>query len=152
MRLSARGYHRVLRVARTLADLDAAERIGRVHLAEALSYRALADDVRGVSAESRSLTSHLPCSRERPPNSQAGIKLQDSGRQMAIIEGTGACGHVGPDDPGSHASQLTIVGRTCQNRATRSGGDTALHGSFGRRGHRSGRRFYRRRPITKCGC
>jgi len=46
MRLSARGYHRVLRVARTLADLDAAERVGRVHLAEALSYRALADEVR----------------------------------------------------------------------------------------------------------
>jgi magnesium chelatase family protein len=46
MRLSARGYHRVLRVARTLADLDGAEKVGRVHLAEALSYRALADDVR----------------------------------------------------------------------------------------------------------
>jgi len=46
MRLSARGYHRVLRVARTLADLDVAEKIGRVHLAEALSYRALADEVR----------------------------------------------------------------------------------------------------------
>jgi magnesium chelatase family protein len=46
MRLSARGYHRVLRVARTLADLDGAEKIGRVHLAEALSYRALADDAR----------------------------------------------------------------------------------------------------------
>jgi magnesium chelatase family protein len=46
MRLSARGYHRVLRVARTLADLDGAERVGRIHLAEALSYRALADEVR----------------------------------------------------------------------------------------------------------
>jgi magnesium chelatase family protein len=46
MRLSARGYHRVLRVARTLADLDAADRVGRVHLAEALSYRALADEIR----------------------------------------------------------------------------------------------------------
>jgi magnesium chelatase family protein len=46
MRLSARGYHRVLRVARTLADLDGAEKISRLHLAEALSYRALADDVR----------------------------------------------------------------------------------------------------------
>jgi magnesium chelatase family protein len=46
MRLSARGYHRVLRVARTLADLDGAETIGRVHLAEALSYRALADEIR----------------------------------------------------------------------------------------------------------
>jgi magnesium chelatase family protein len=46
MHLTARGYHRVLRVARTLADLDGAETIGRLHLAEALSYRALADDLR----------------------------------------------------------------------------------------------------------
>jgi magnesium chelatase family protein len=46
LRLSARGYHRVLRVARTLADLDAAERVSRVHLAEALSYRALAEEAR----------------------------------------------------------------------------------------------------------
>ena len=46
MRLTARGYHRVLRVARTLADLDGAAAVGRVHLAEALSYRALADEVR----------------------------------------------------------------------------------------------------------
>jgi magnesium chelatase family protein len=45
MRLSARGYHRVLRVARTLADLDGAERVARIHLAEALSYRALADEM-----------------------------------------------------------------------------------------------------------
>ena len=51
MRLSARGYHRVLRVARTLADLDGAEKIGRVHLAEALSYRALADEVRRRARE-----------------------------------------------------------------------------------------------------
>jgi len=46
MRLTARGYHRVLRVARTLADLDGAEKICRLHLAEALSYRALAEDQR----------------------------------------------------------------------------------------------------------
>jgi magnesium chelatase family protein len=46
MRLSARGYHRVLRVARTLADLDGADTISRVHLAEALSYRMLADEIR----------------------------------------------------------------------------------------------------------
>ncbi|HYW63858.1 MAG TPA: ATP-binding protein, partial [Bradyrhizobium sp.] len=47
--LSARGYHRVLRVARTLADLDGAARIGRLHLAEALSYRALAEDLRNAA-------------------------------------------------------------------------------------------------------
>src|ERR1700710_486084 len=46
MRLSARGYHRVLRVARTLADLDGTEKNGRLHLAEAMSYRALAEDLR----------------------------------------------------------------------------------------------------------
>src|SRR4029079_7439764 len=45
MRLSARGYHRVLRVARTLADLDGADNVGRLHLAEALSYRAMADEI-----------------------------------------------------------------------------------------------------------
>ncbi len=39
MRLTARGYHRVLRVARTLADLEASERVLRHHIAEALSYR-----------------------------------------------------------------------------------------------------------------
>jgi len=39
MRLSARGYHRVLKVARTLADLEECPRVGRLHLAEALAYR-----------------------------------------------------------------------------------------------------------------
>jgi magnesium chelatase family protein len=37
--LSARGYHRVLKLARTLADLDGVDTVGRIHLAEALSYR-----------------------------------------------------------------------------------------------------------------
>jgi magnesium chelatase family protein len=47
LHLSARGYHRVLRVARTLADLDASDEIGRPHIAEALSYRRIALGVGG---------------------------------------------------------------------------------------------------------
>jgi magnesium chelatase family protein len=39
LQLSARGFHRTLKVARTLADLDAVDRVGRIHIAEALSYR-----------------------------------------------------------------------------------------------------------------
>ncbi|MDD9910156.1 MAG: YifB family Mg chelatase-like AAA ATPase [Ahrensia sp.] len=43
LKFSARGFHRILKVARTLADLDGAERVGRVHLAEAISYRIAGD-------------------------------------------------------------------------------------------------------------
>ena len=39
LRLSARGYHRTLRVARTIADLAGAEGVTRIHIAEALSFR-----------------------------------------------------------------------------------------------------------------
>ena len=41
-KLSARGWHRTLRVARTLADLDGSPSVRRIHIAEALSYRRIA--------------------------------------------------------------------------------------------------------------
>lgn len=41
MKLTARGYHRMLRVARTLADIAGAETVSRAHVAEALGYRRL---------------------------------------------------------------------------------------------------------------
>lgn len=41
MELSGRGYHRILKVARTIADLDNADNIKTAHLCEALSYRSV---------------------------------------------------------------------------------------------------------------
>lgn len=40
-RLSARGYHKILKVARTIADLDGKEKIEKAHLCEAIAYRDL---------------------------------------------------------------------------------------------------------------
>jgi len=53
MGLTARGYHRVLRVARTLADLDGVEQVKRVHVAEALSARRARSVGQNVSRPGR---------------------------------------------------------------------------------------------------
>lgn len=42
LQLSARAYHRILRVSRTIADLEGADQVMRKHLMEALSYRVSA--------------------------------------------------------------------------------------------------------------
>jgi magnesium chelatase family protein len=39
--LSARAYHRVLKIARTIADLEGAAEIGTAHMSEAIQYRSL---------------------------------------------------------------------------------------------------------------
>ncbi|MBW3097617.1 YifB family Mg chelatase-like AAA ATPase [Pseudohoeflea coraliihabitans] len=49
LRLSARAYHRILKVARTLADLEGLETVGRIHLAEAISYRVAAEPLRAAA-------------------------------------------------------------------------------------------------------
>jgi magnesium chelatase family protein len=48
--LTARGYHRVLRVARTIADLDAARSVEPPHVAEALRYRTTGESTKAQSA------------------------------------------------------------------------------------------------------
>jgi magnesium chelatase family protein len=50
--LTARSYDRILRVARTIADLDGAEDIGPMHLAEAVQYRTYDLMLGGDSAHS----------------------------------------------------------------------------------------------------
>ncbi len=47
MHLTARGYHRVLRVARTIADLDGVDQIARSHIGEAISFRRVAIERKG---------------------------------------------------------------------------------------------------------
>ncbi|MCE2509505.1 MAG: YifB family Mg chelatase-like AAA ATPase [Alphaproteobacteria bacterium] len=41
LKLTARGYHRILRVARTLADLEGSDNVNRLHIAEALTFRRI---------------------------------------------------------------------------------------------------------------
>lgn len=50
LKFTARGYHRALRVARTLADLDGSTGVRRIHIAEAVSYRRTVPGRQGMLA------------------------------------------------------------------------------------------------------
>jgi magnesium chelatase family protein len=41
LKLSARAYHRILKLARTIADIEDSQNIATPHLTEAISYRSL---------------------------------------------------------------------------------------------------------------
>jgi magnesium chelatase family protein len=56
--LSARGYHRVLKVARTIADLADEPHVRRAHLAEALSYRREPHAMASTPASSMNIQGH----------------------------------------------------------------------------------------------
>lgn len=43
LKFSVRAYHRILKVARTIADLEGAGEVGRIHVAEAIAYRRASD-------------------------------------------------------------------------------------------------------------
>ena len=51
---SARSYHRVLKIARTIADLDGQERLELPHVSEAIQYRSLDRARPGVGTGARS--------------------------------------------------------------------------------------------------
>ena len=74
MRLTARGYHRVLRVARTLADLEGAATVRRIHTAEALAWRRAAERVGDLPMQ-------VALHGELARNSASRI---DAGRRLSI--------------------------------------------------------------------
>ena len=54
--LTARGYHRVLKLARTLADLSESENIHRLHIAESLSHRRARKGLSSKNSANRAFT------------------------------------------------------------------------------------------------
>jgi magnesium chelatase family protein len=51
LKLSMRGYHKILKIARTIADLEGIEQIDQIHVQEAIMYRSLDYAVNGAMEE-----------------------------------------------------------------------------------------------------
>ena len=72
LHLSARAYHRVLRVARTIADLSQSEAVTSEHVGEALRYRA--------TLASSAYPTHLPFSRPTQQHAAVVVRWADPSR------------------------------------------------------------------------
>ena len=146
--LSARGYHRVLRVARTIADLDGSDRVRRPHVAEAVSYRL----ARGRRPEEpRAPAARLPRtgSTRRPP-CRAGDKSAYTDKQKRqaehIAEGYEERGV--PHDEAEGRAWATVNAEAGGGKKSGSGRGKARNHAPSRRGGERGGAASASRPAA----
>ena len=114
MGLSARGYHRTLRLARTLADLDGEKRPRRPHVAEALGYRGRASRFASRRMMGRGTDASVVCF-ESPVTGGVGAS-----RRFSAAPRLKVTGGVGGDCPPHRKENRR--GRVEGKRKSKSGG------------------------------